>query len=166
MKQKYVLLTILLAFTITYACRNVNEKRAEKATEKIMEKASGAEVDVDIDGESMTIKTEDGTVTSNAGDKKWPSEIPHDVPEFAYGSIEQVTISDMSDGKMWTMIVEKVHTDVLNKYQKELKMKGFSCNVVSYNNEGGMLTAENGTLIVGVMASDGSASVTVHIEKK
>ncbi len=166
MKTKFVLIIILLAFTVTFACRNTSEKRAEKIAEKIMEKASGEEVDVNIDNENFTIKTEDGTLTSNADDKKWPSEIPAEVPEFGFGSVEQVIFHDMDDGKMWTMMVEKVPGDVLTKYQKELKKNGFTCNLVSHNNEEGMLSAEKGDINVAVMAAEGSASVSVAIEKK
>ena len=164
--QKFILLTILLAFTVTFGCRNANEKRAEKFAEEIMEKASGEEVDVDIDSENFTIKTEDGTLTSNVGDKKWPSEIPEEIPEFSFGSVEQVIFHDMDDGKMWTMMVQRVPANVLTKYQKELKKNGFTCNLVSHNNEEGMLSAQKGDLNVAVMAAEGSASVSVAIEKK
>jgi hypothetical protein len=166
MMQKFMMLTILLAFTVIFACRNASEKRAERIAEKIMEKASGEEVDVDIDSESFTIKTEDGTLMSNVDDKKWPSGIPEEVPEFSFGSVEQVISHDMDDGKMWTMMVEKVPADVLTKYQKELKKNGFTCNMVSHNNEEGMLSAEKGDINVAVMAGEGSASVSVAIEKK
>lgn len=166
MKTKLVLMTILLAFTVTFACRNASEKRAERIAEKIMEKASGEEVDVDIDSENFTIKTEDGTLTSNVNDKKWPSEIPAEVPEFGFGSVEQVIFHDMDDGKMWTMMVEKVPANVLTNYQQELQKNGFTCDLVSPNNEEGMLSADNGDINVAVMAGEGSASVSVHIQKK
>lgn len=154
----------MFVISVTNSCHNTNEKRAERMAERIFEKASAGEADVEVDGESLTIKTEDGTMVANTSDKKWPSEIPDEVPEFKYGNVEHVTFRDMTDGKMWTMVVEKVPNDVLDKYQKELKKEGFKTSLVSHYNEEGMLTAENGKMIVAVLAGEGNASISVSVE--
>ncbi|MBT3383510.1 MAG: hypothetical protein HN778_18935 [Prolixibacteraceae bacterium] len=165
MKQVTYLVLIFFAITILSACQNRSEKRAEKFAERMLEKAGGENIDVDVDGESITIKTDEGTIIANTGQKKWPAEIPGNVPKFDFGKIENVSLSDLNDMKIWTMIFEKVPDDVLTKYQSQLKGKGFETHLISGDNVGGMLRGEKGTLNLVVMAGEGNASLSVTLEK-
>lgn len=83
-----VILILALAGFGTVGCgakEKAGEKVAEKLTEKALEK-SGAK-DVDIDGDQITLKSEDGQEVSIGGGE-WPkSELAKNVPQFKQGKL-------------------------------------------------------------------------------
>jgi len=80
------LLTFMLLFSFT-GC-GAKEKLEEKAAEKVFEEASGG--DLDIDGDKVTIKGENGEKVT-FGDSKWPaSDLAKNIPEFKGGTVNGV----------------------------------------------------------------------------
>jgi len=159
------LIIVIIGLATLFACQSQKEKRAEKFTEKIMERASGEDIDVDVEGESITIKTDEGKIITNTGDKSWPSEISGKIPEFKYGKLENSSLRDLTEVKMWTMLFEGVPADVLDLYQVLLRAKDFETNLIGEKGIGGMLTGEKDAINIAVMAGEGNASITVSIEK-
>lgn len=166
--MKQVTYLVLLIFVIAFlsACQSRSEKRAEKFTEKMLEKSFGENVDVDVDGESITIHTNAGKIIASTGKKKWPKEIPSSVPKFNYGNIENVSLRELPDGNIWAMVFENVPKDVLTTYESLLKKNGFDTSLIGRPNVGGMLQGEKNELNVMVMAGEGDASLTVTINKE
>jgi predicted small lipoprotein YifL len=88
---------IVLFLILTLACFSaagcgakdkLEEKAAEKMTEEILEQA-GAE-DVDIDGDKVTLKGEDGEEVTFGGDE-WPeSDLANSIPEFSKGEFANI----------------------------------------------------------------------------
>lgn len=85
MKNISVLLLVLaLACTVITGC-GAKEKAGEKIAEKILEQ--GGVEDVDIDGDKITVKVEDGQKVT-VGGSEWPdSELVKNIPEFKHGKI-------------------------------------------------------------------------------
>ncbi|MBT8385316.1 MAG: hypothetical protein KJO83_06375 [Bacteroidia bacterium] len=157
-------LLILLAwcmFTPFTSCK----KASEKASEKMIEKSIGNDADVDIDDEKVTVKTDEGTFTSDASARTWPSTVPNEIPKFKYGNIINVTSQEAEEMMGWIIMFENVKESDLKSYQADLEAKNFNINSVTSYNQGGLLTAEKDNMVVTVMIGDGNASINLAIEK-
>ncbi len=141
------------------------KKASEKASEKMIEKSIGNDADVDIDDEKVTVKTEEGTFTSDASARTWPSAIPNEIPKFKYGNIINVTSQEAEEMMGWIVMFENVKESDLKSYQADLEAKNFNINSVTSYNQGGLLTAEKDNMVVTVMIGDGNASINLAIEK-
>lgn len=162
MKKTSILILTIAALALCFSCRNASERTAERQ----IEKAIGDNADVKIDDDKITIKTDEGILVTDTGDKKWPGEIPSDVPEFTYGKVERVSIQDMPEAKNWVMRFSGVKEDALTKYEADLKAKGFDAHTTRIMNGRGNVMGEKGNLIVAAMAGDGEATLTVSREKE
>jgi len=161
MKKTTIILITIAALALCFSCRNANQK----ITEKRIEKAIGDDADVTIDDDKITIETDEGTLVTDTGDKKWPDEIPGDVPEFKYGKIERVSIQDMPEAKNWVMRFTSVKEDAITKYEADLKAKGFDAHITRIMNGRGNVMGQMDNLVVAAMAGDGEATLTVSREK-
>ena len=120
------LLAFMLAFSIA-GC-GAKEKLQEKVAEKILEEAGGG--DVDIDGDKVTIKGENGEEVT-FGNNKWPtSELVKNIPEFKEGIVNAVL--EGSDSVVITL--ESVQEGDAFSYFKTIK-KDFPQNVFEMNAE-------------------------------
>ena len=163
-KQFFVLilsLAILALMTIFISCKKASEKTGEKMIETVI----GNDADVDMDDEKITIKTDEGTFTSDAKVRTWPKEIPTDVPEFKEGKIVNVSTQVMDEGKNWTLLFEEIPDKALNDYEAILKKNGFKVSSIAMGGTNAHLTAEKGELFVVVMGGDGMASLSVGTNK-
>ena len=78
MKKISCILIIIILSTLLTGC-GARQKMEEKIAEKIIEQAVG-DADIDIDGDEITIKTEDGDVSF--GSTEWPdSELSGKIPD-------------------------------------------------------------------------------------
>ncbi|MDX5583615.1 MAG: hypothetical protein QNK20_01605 [Aureibaculum sp.] len=160
-KRVFLLILSLFVMTVFYSCK----KSAEKASEKMIEKSIGDDASVDIDDEKVTIKTGEGTFTSDATIKIWPKDIPDEIPQFDHGTIVNVTTQNMDDSNNWVVIFEEVPGSAIEKYKADLKSKGFKINFVTTAIAGGHLAAEKDNIIVSVMSGEGNAAVSVGVKK-
>lgn len=84
------ILVCLLAFVLLFSFTGCGAKGKleEKISEKVFEGAGGG--DLDIDGDKITIRGDNGE-TVTFGDNKWPaSELASIIPEFKDGTINGV----------------------------------------------------------------------------
>jgi hypothetical protein len=117
-KTVVVLMVTLLSFLVT-GCgikEKIEQKAAEKIAETIVEQAlSDGNTKVDIDGDTFTVKGEDGA-SFTLGGTQWP-DIDY-LPEFKKGQI----ISASNDGEGNVMIiVEDVDQQDYNDYLEKIK---------------------------------------------
>ena len=113
MKKILIIITIILSLFMLGGC-GAKQKMEDKLAEKVMESALG--VDMDIDGEEVTFKGEDGDVTIGSGE--WPdSEIAQKIPEFKDGKI---TSAINSEGYVF-IIMEEVNGDDFKDYYETVK---------------------------------------------
>jgi len=153
----------LTVIGLTFSCKNAAEKAAEKMIEKSIQKSTGEDVDIDIENQRTIIETEEGRVEVNALSKSWPNDIPPVVPEFKYGKISGVTSTVTDEDKMWTVVFSDVPNDAIDKYNKDLKGKGFKTQTVSMSGLGGTISAEKDDMGVAAMLGDGNASISIHV---
>jgi hypothetical protein len=84
-------------------CGGAGDQLAEQAAEAAAE-AAGEDVDLDVDGDSVTIEAEGGSVTSTAGDEL-PEDFPADVP-LLEGTLTFSQRLEVPDGTSWTALLE------------------------------------------------------------
>jgi len=114
MKKLAYILIILVLLALVTAC-GAKQKMEEKIAEKVIEQAVG-NADIDIDGDKMTIKTEEGEVTF--GSDEWPdSQIGRRIPEFKKGKIS----SAMNSEAYKFLMIDEVEEDDFMDYYNEIK---------------------------------------------
>lgn len=112
-KISYILIALVLISLLT-AC-GAKEKMEEKIAEKVIEQAVG-NADIDIDGNEVTIKTEDGNVTW--GSTEWPdTQLSNKIPEFKKGKI----VSVMNSEAYLMVIIEDVEEKDFMDYYEGVK---------------------------------------------
>jgi hypothetical protein len=84
MKKTFVLGLVILSTAVVFsACttkKTLQEKAGEKVVEKMIESQTGAKVDIDSQGDNITIKSEDGqTQYSSGGQAKLPDNFPKEL---------------------------------------------------------------------------------------
>lgn len=161
LKQVFVLLLAVSVMFVLDSCK----KASEKTGEKMIETAIGNNADVDMNDEKITIKTDEGTFTSDATASSWPDAIPNDVPEFKDGKIINVSTQVVKEGKNWTILFEEVDDKALNDYEAKLKKNGFKVSSITMGGTNAHVTGEKGDLIVIVMGGDGMVSLSVGTNK-
>jgi hypothetical protein len=158
---------LFLAFLVIAglpACQSAGKKAGEKAMEAAIEKSSGENAEVDIEGEKVTIQGEDYKAEVNAGGSEWPDEIPDDIPEFSYGSIEGTTTTETDDMRGWGINFRDVPSDAVDKYESALKSRGFKTVKVTMD-EGGTVGGEKGNFSVSVISGKDMTHVGIQVKK-
>ncbi len=149
MRKLLFLMILALALVFTSCFRGAKEERDEKRAEKIMEKMlekAGAD-DVDVDKQKFSMTTDEGTLTMEASEEAWPSDIPGEVPKFDFGKSSGVMKQDMPGVKSWMMNFEEVPDDAFKTYKAELTQKGYECHTTEIDDLK-ILNAEKGELVI------------------
>lgn len=122
------LLIILMLITMVGGCSSPSEKVAEELTEKALEEQMGEDAKVEIDGENISIETEDGTELSISTNNDL--EIPEGYPEDIIPFYEpQAVYFTFKNGEEWSIgyTSKKDLDDVVNYYEDYLsKYNGLS----------------------------------------
>lgn len=114
MKSISYILIIIVLLSLFTGCGS-KQKMEEKIAEKVIEQAVG-NADIDIDGDEVTIKTEEGDVTF--GSTEWPdSELSNKIPEFKKGKI----VSVMNSEAYLMVIIEDVEVKDFEDYYEGIK---------------------------------------------
>ena len=93
----------------------VENKIGEKIGEKVVEGATGNKVD--IDGDKVTVKGEDGTEATFGG-KEWPdNDIMKDIPKFEKGTLTGTTASE----ELNIIMIEEVEKKDFQNYWEKIK---------------------------------------------
>ncbi len=144
--------------------KDATEKLGETMSERMLERATGGEADVDIDGQNVSVKTKDGNVQMTSTDQ-WPSDMFAAVPPFPYGKVERVTSGVEEGMKKFNVWLRDVPDDASDRYHAELKAAGWESQITMMGEQGGMLNAQKGTLAVQFMhAKHNKAGVFVAYE--
>lgn len=86
---------VIATLPLSLAACGSSQKSSEKAAEEMLEQGAGGDVDVDVsnDGESVTIKGDDGSTYSSGKSVTLPSSFPSTVPTPSGKLITAVTES-------------------------------------------------------------------------
>lgn len=108
-------LLLVLVFTLSITGCGIKKKIENKIGEKITEKVLGDKVD--IEGDKVTVKGEDGTKVTY-GSTEWPKyDIMKDIPEFKKGTISSVTASEA----IVIIVAEGVNKEDFEDYWAKIK---------------------------------------------
>ena len=161
----FALVSLLALFIFSCGSEKAKEEAAEEAAEEfvegLLEKASGENINIDIneDGETaeMTIEGADGEkiTIKNEG-----TEIPENFPDDVYlvkGEIESVGSMASGEGEIITVVINPKDgfNDVVAKIKKEMKENGWTSTMNMNMGKDAML-----------MYTKGENSVTITVNGK
>lgn len=167
--RKIIIVSLSLLFLFTGCGRKQEEKSitgraAEKALEKMIEKESGGKAKVDISGESLSIKTEDGEVNISGGDNvKIPADFPSDVYQYEGGKI--MTVMQMQGNTSVSYGCAEKPSKVTETYKSKMGQNGWTVLQTMDMGEQQMVTFSKGervaTIIVGKSDEETFISLTL-----
>lgn len=157
-----VLTAIMLAGLLVLPACTSREKAAEEMTERMIEKATGGKVDVDLRGQSMKMTTEEGTVSWGEA-SEWPGDIPGDVPRFTEGKVTGVIRSHAAETKNWSLVLGGVEEGALTRYAETLKADGWEILVSMQMAEGESVSARKGGMTLTLRANRAEKTGTFHV---
>lgn len=160
MKKNVILLFMFLLLITLVGCgakKKIEEKAGEAFAEKVIGEAGGG--DVDIDGDTITIKGEDGAEATFGG-ADWPtSDLANSFPEFTKGKVN--TVMDM-DGSLFIVLEEVAEEDFI-EYLDEIK-ETFTEDSYSVETEGNVTYGAANVEGIGISLTyitDNTLSITV-----
>jgi hypothetical protein len=117
---------MLAAIIVMFGCgEKGGEKVAEKAMEKAIESNIGGNAKVDVEENSLRIRTEEGEMTMTAGDSaKLPADFPKDV--FIYKGADLNTAMELPQGFNLVFQTKDDPSKVSEVYLAEMEEKGWS----------------------------------------
>ncbi|MGB8951281.1 MAG: hypothetical protein WCC06_01255 [Candidatus Aminicenantales bacterium] len=158
-----VVFAVWTGFGVFVSCKSGQEKMAEEATERMLEKATGKNAEVDIKGGKVEIKSKEGKTEISYMEKGWPADIPGDVPLFRYGKTAGVTRSTDGEIRSWMIVIQDIKDGSLNKYTEELKSKGWQSQASAQIGRGGMIHAAKGRLMLMVAFNGEDKTGTLRV---
>lgn len=117
-KMLGILLVVVLVLSFS-GCSKITEKIAEKGMEKLVENATGAEVDISKDGAKIEV---DGGSIQSGDNLKWPKDAMGDLPE---PKAKVTFIMAGEAGKGGSVTISEFDEDDAKKYVEKLKDMGF-----------------------------------------
>ena len=161
MKRLLVILFALMIFLQLFGCSakdNIEEKAQEKLAEKILENAGGGKVD--IDGDKVTFKGDDGQEVT-VGGSKWPtSDLAKNIPEFTKADSYSVIDSTESVFISMESVKKKDFDEYLEKIKKDFAKESFEANSDGYLSYGG-----NNDKGISVMMQYSEETLTITVAK-
>lgn len=138
MKKIIIMILMILLATSLVGCgakKKMEEKIGEAITEKMFEEAGGG--DIDIDGEEVTITTEEGE-TAIFGKTEWPtSDLAKSIPKLDSGNV--VSVMEMDDYLMISLeeTPQKDFADYLDQIKKDYTEDSYDVKSEEYLTYGG-----------------------------
>lgn len=117
---------------------------AENMVEEAIEAKTGADVELNAEGDSVTLRGEDGeemTFTSNAEGIELPSDFPSNVPVYPDARATEYLSAD--DGIQAGFQIAASMIEVRDWYVEQLKKEEWTIQMNAVMSEGGLLTAEH-----------------------
>lgn len=174
--KKLVVISLSAVIALMFTACIDSEKVAEKATEKIIEKASGEKIDLETSKDGKTskvvIKDKDGEEVSFSGGD---DEIPEDFPKEIYvpkGTVESSGTISSGEGSMITVniICEKSFKEIKEKLNEEMKNSGWKAQQTMEVDESAMLNYTKGndtaTITINKEGDKTSVSYMIGLSKK
>lgn len=166
MKSRRALLVLaagaLAAGTLLAGCGQI----AESATEQLLEQAGGGSMDIDLEGDNVTIQGEDGAM-SMGGDLALPENWPAEVPTFADGSLVFVSVDGAAGSATGTWNTDMAVDDAAATVRAAVEGAGYA--VESESQVEGLRSFSatgNGYRVDVNVASDGTATTVLIFATK
>lgn len=165
-KSVLFILAFMLPFYLAiHSCKpKTQEEAATQMAEKMMEQATGSEIDIQDGGANITIEGNGEKVRIDQQAKEWPDEIPSGIPQMPDGVITRVVRSESNETLSWSVVYEPVQIETIEAYAKELKDGGFEVMKMQMG-EGGQVSGHKTDLVVLCIYSDEMCTVSVQKTK-
>lgn len=140
---------------------------AESATEKLIEEAAGGDVNVDVEGDGVTVEGQDGGFAVG-GDLSLPDNWPTEIPTYGRGSLVMVSVDSASGGATAVWSTEESVEDATASIRSAVEGAGYAIESESQM-EGLRAFSATGSgyrLDVSVGGSDGATSVNLLATKE
>lgn len=127
MVKKLLIVGLILALALgLVGCKSIEEKIGEEVGEEIAGGIVGG--DVEVDGEDVTIKTEDGDVSISGDTGEIPADFPDDLPIYEPSGVDSAT--SMASGGTTTYYVNLTTEDAIPTayewYKAEVADRGWA----------------------------------------
>ena len=152
-----------------FIVRTLSQKVAglvgEKAAEKIIENATGGKADIDINSDTVTVKTDEGTFSTGTN---LPANWPKDAPVYPGSKITYSGSTNPQEGSSGFSVMSTTNDSVqkvTDYYTKELVSQGWKIESTSYISGTSILgaTKDKRSLSMSASVSDGTTSVTLVV---
>ena len=127
---------LLLAATALTGCNMA----AEEATEALVEGSTGADVEIDDEGGSVSVETEDGSMEVTGGDSaEVPDGFPSDMPLYD-GTVVMGQAIEVDGETSYNVAIEVEDdvADIADWYSSELDAEGWTITFEMSNDSDGM----------------------------
>ncbi|MBT6691611.1 hypothetical protein HOB10_04740 [Candidatus Parcubacteria bacterium] len=147
MKKLFIISFCLLLSLTLSACGK--KTATEKSMEKQIENSMGGNADVDLDDDSVKIKTDEGTMQVGAG-----TELPEDWPDDIYIAEGAITSASSHENGIFNVSIEstKSVTELQEEYENKLEEEGWNTTM--------SFVIENNVML-GAEKDDRSVSITI-----
>lgn len=163
-KQKVMIVAVIVGLVVLGLIgRGASRNAGEEAAERIIENMTGGQVDIDADGDEVTVKTDQGTYTTA---DKLPADFPSDVPVYAGAKVVGSVTADGAQGGMYVGLETTAAVDdVIAWYRSEVKARGWTVQTDATVSGSLILSATKDTrvLSVGIAQDDGTVSITLTV---
>ena len=170
MNRRPSLFAALALSLVLSACGQSEEKAAETLVEKALEANTGHEVDVDVDddGQTVTIKTDQGTLTQTSGDNV---ALPDDFPADVSLPDDYKLMSVMTMGPVTSVVMQSPGTlsDLFKHFKAGQAGEGWKETLSMQGADGSMLgfEKEKRSLLVNLGTSEeGGTTVSLSLQTK
>ena len=160
MKKILIMILMMLLLVSLVGCgakKKMEEKIGEAITEKMFEEAGGG--DIDIDGDEITITTEDGG-TAVFGKTEWPtSDLAKSIPKLGSGNV--ISVMEMDDYVLISLeeTPEKEFTDYLDEIKDTFTEDSYDIKSEGYVSYGG--GNGEGVTVTIIYGADETLSITI-----
>lgn len=170
MNLSHPLIAALALALVLSACGRSEEKAAEMLAEEALEANSGQDVDVDIedDGQTVTIQTEQGTIKQSSGDNV---ALPADFPQDITLPDDYKVMSVMTMGPVTSVVMEVPESPaaVFAAIKSDEAGQGWKETLSMQGADGSMLGFEKGnrSLLVNLGKSEtGGTMLSLSLQSK
>jgi len=159
-KKKLTIIGVVVAVLLIGGV--VNRMAGKSAAERAIEAATGGSVDIDGDGDDVTIKTADGTYT---GGNKMPDDFPSDVPVYPDADVQGSYSLNGASGQGFTVGLSSDDplADVIAWYKREVAAKGWTIVADANYNGSLVLSATKDARGLNVSVSEDDGKVTIGL---
>jgi len=144
MLRKFKFIAIAVAMLLILTGCKLKEKISENIVEGVLEKATGGEADIEVDGgdisytdgegevtikkdEGVIVEGEDGSVISSGSEYTWPEGQAADyLPKYEGGKITFI----MNSQESCMIFIEGTNKDEYKSYVEKITDKGYSIDTV------------------------------------
>jgi len=154
----FVILSVSMALSACSIGNTVNQKAGEEMAEKIIEAQTGGKVDVNSNGENVTIKTEEGqTQYSAGGTAKLPDSFPKEL--VVIDDAKFILASSSDKGGSVAYLTNFDQTVVFEKYLKDLPALGWKKDMEVDVGNGKMINFSKGKESAAISIGDNESKI-------